>query len=124
MRIILVRGPSDAPERAPEYQEELREFGKSLRAAGATVSQSAITFDSIEGSGYPIGAFAIAIAPFLLSAVKDIVVAWVRVRGGRKVRVKIGDTHVEGHTPEEIEKVLKAAAEFKQSSKPAKRGKP
>ena len=79
---------------------------------------------SIEGSGYPIGAFAIAIAPFLLSAVKDIVVAWVRVRGGRKVRVKIGDTHVEGHTPEEIEKVLKAAAEFKQSSKPAKRGKP
>jgi hypothetical protein len=51
-------------------------------------------------------------------------VAWVRVRGGRKVRVKIGDTHVEGRSPDEIEKLLKVAAEFKQqSNKPAMGGK-
>jgi hypothetical protein len=123
IQIILVPGSGDPPERAPEYQEELRQFGDSLRAEGVTFSQSAITFDSIAGGGYPVGAFAIALATFVPSAVAKIVVAWLRVRNGRKLRVKIGDTHVEGNTPEEVDKLLKTAAEFKQNNKPAKRGK-
>lgn len=122
-QIVLVPGPDDAPERAPEYQDELREFGGSLRAEGVAFSQSAITFDSIEGGGYPVGAFALALAPFVLPAITRIVVAWLRVHSGRKVRVKVGDTYVQAQTSEEVERLLKAAAEFKRDSKSTKRDK-
>jgi hypothetical protein len=122
VRIILVPAPDDAPERAPEYQAELREFGNALRAEGVAFSQSAITFDSIEGGGYPVGAF--AVAALVIPYVTKIVVAWLRVRGGRKVRVKVGDTHVEAQTPEDVERLLKAAAEFKRDSRPKKRDVP
>jgi hypothetical protein len=75
-------------------------------------SQSAITFDAIDAIGYPVGDFMVALAPTILPALAAIVVTWLRVRSGRKVRVKISNTYMEARTPDEIEQLLKAAAEF------------
>ena len=124
LEIILARAPDDPKENDPQYQEELRAFGQSLRAAGVTFSQRAIAFDSIDAHGYPLGDFLVALAPTVLPAVAAIVVTWLRVRAGRKVRVKVGDTHVEARTAEEAEKLLKVAAEFRKNSNPAKRDTP
>jgi hypothetical protein len=117
INIILVGAPDDPAERDPKYQAELTEFSRSLRAAGASVSQSAIVFDSVEGGGYPTGHFAVALASIAMSAITTIVVAWIRQRGKRKVRVKIGSTYAEASTAEDVVRVLEAAAEYERKSR-------
>lgn len=122
VEIELIRSPDDTRELGPEYQMELARFGETLRTSGADVSQHLISLNSVGAGDYLAGTFVLALAGTVVPAVTKIVVAWIRVRAGRKVRVRIGDTYVEAKTAAEAEILLKAAAEHKQTSKLAKCG--
>jgi hypothetical protein len=100
----------------PLFQEELAEFSNSLRTTGLAFSQRARAFDAAGATGYSLAEFAIkSLGPAIISAVAALCGAWTQARNGRKVRIKIGDVEAEGRTIEEIECLLKRAADFRNS---------
>jgi hypothetical protein len=112
--IVLQRAPDDASVNDPEFQKELREFSRSLSAAGVAFSQRAMAFDSADALGFPLAEFVIkALSPAVIPAAAAVCGAWVQARYGRKVRLKIGDIEVEGRTTEEIKTLLGQAADFR-----------
>jgi hypothetical protein len=107
------RAPDDPAENDPKFQEELREFSKSLHATGLTFSQRAIAFDSVDAIGHPLAEFVIGrLGLPLIGAVAHVCATWVKARTGRKLRLKIGDVVAEAETVEDIERLMKQAAEF------------
>lgn len=118
IELTLKRAPDDPPENDPRFQEELVEFSNSLRTTGAMFSQRARAFDAAGAAGYPLAEFAIkTLGPAIISAVAALCGAWAKARNGRKVRIKIGDIEAEGRTTEEIEGLLKRAADFRNSDR-------
>jgi hypothetical protein len=114
IEIELLRAPDDTCVNEPEFQNELREFSRSLHAAGAIFSQRAMAFDSVEALGYPLAEFVIkTLAPAVIPAAAAVCGAWVQARYGRRVRLKIGDVEAEGRTTAEVEDLLKQAASFR-----------
>ena len=117
IELSLKPAPDDPRVNDPKFQEELREFSKSLRIAGVTFSQRSRTFDAIDAQGYALAEFAVKmLVPAAIGAVTAVCVAWVQVRSGRKLRIKIGDVEAEGQTTKEIENLLKQAADFRDSN--------
>ena len=117
IEIILLPASDDPPENAPEFQKELGTFNKSLRSAGVSFSPRAMTFDSVDAVGYQLPEFMITLGPPVIAALAAVCGAWVQARYGRKVRLKVGDVEAEGRTVEEIESLLKRAAEFRDSDR-------
>lgn len=117
----LVRAAADPSENDPEFQKELSRFGAALRDAGVPYSQSAIAFDSVEGLGYPLPEFILAmkvLGPPAIAALATAAGAWVQARYGRKARLKIGDIEAEARTPEEIKGLLQLAKQFQADNSP------
>ena len=105
------------PDGADEvFQEALHQFGAALHEAGVRYSQLAIAFDSADAHGYPLPEFILAIkslaTPAVLTALAGATGAWVQAKLGRKVRLKIGDFEAEGQTVEDIDRLMKQAADF------------
>lgn len=116
IRIKLERAPDDPPENDPKFQEELREFSKSLRTAGVTFSQRGRTFDAIDAHGYALAEYTIKqLAPVAIPAITGAIGILLQARYGRKVRIKIGPVEAEARTIDEIDKLLKRAADFQNS---------
>jgi hypothetical protein len=114
IEIDLQRAPDDASVNEPGFQNELREFSKSLRTAGVTFSQRAMAFDSVDALGFPLAEFVIkTLSPAVIPAAAAVCGAWVQARYGRKVRLKIGDVEAEGRTTKEIENLLRQAESFR-----------
>jgi len=59
---------------------------------------------------YPLPEFVIVLGPAVIAATAAVCGAWVTVRYGRKVGLKIGDMEAEGRTVEEIERLLRQAS--------------
>jgi hypothetical protein len=112
VRIVLVRAPDDPRVSERKFQEELREFSESLRAAGVSFSQRAMAFDSVDAAGYPLPEFLVTLGPPAIAALAAIAGAWVQARYVRKMRLKVGDVEAEGRTEEEIKRLLEHAAKF------------
>ena len=91
VRVVLVRAPNDPKVNEPKFQEELREFSRSLRAAGLSFSQRAMAFDSVDAVGHPLPEFLVTLGPLATAALAAIGGAWVQARYGRKMRLKVGD---------------------------------
>jgi hypothetical protein len=68
IEIVLRRATDDPPEDDPKFQEELREFSKSLDAAGVPYSQQAIAFDEVDAVGYPLPEFLVTLGPPIIAA--------------------------------------------------------
>jgi hypothetical protein len=120
LHLRLIRAPDDLPLVNREYQKELADFAKSLRAAGIESSSGAFAFDTVDGGGGLSGEFilmATAIAPFVTCGA-GVLGAWLHARYGRKVRLKIGEIEAEAQTVAEVERLLKHAEEFQQHNKP------
>lgn len=116
LRLILKRAPDDRPLVNREYQKELADFYKSLRAAGIQCSSQPFAFDAADGGGGLSGEFTLmasAIASFVTGGA-GVLGAWLHARYGRKVRLKIGEIEAEAQTVAEVEKLLKHAEEFQQ----------
>jgi hypothetical protein len=111
--IKLQRAPEDPAENDPKFQEELSEFSKSLRTAGVTFAQRGRAFDAIDAHGYALAEYTIKqLAPVVVPAVTGAIGIWLQARYGRKVRIKIGPVEAEARTIDEIDKLLKRAADF------------
>jgi len=113
VEIKLKRAPDDPKVHEPKFQEELREFSKSLHATGVASSQRGMAFDSVDTPGYPLPEFVLTVIPAVVGAVGAVCGAWVQARYGRKVRLKIGDVEAEGRTVDEINILLQQAADLR-----------
>lgn len=121
--IILLKAPDDPLVNDPKFQEELREFSRSLHTAGISFSQRAMAFDSVEVAGYPLPEFLVTLGPPAIAALAVFGGAWVQARFGRKMRLKVGDIEAEARTEEEIGRLLDRAAKFQASQQKRKAGK-
>ncbi len=116
LEIELVPGTDDPQEDDPTFQNELNVFSGRLRAGSVVYSQSAVAFDAIDGQGYPLAEFAIrTLGPPAIGIVTAAVTGWLAGRAGRKARLKFGDIEAEARTPEEVERLLRSAAAFRDS---------
>src|SRR5579872_5685916 len=112
----LIRADDDPEVPDPDFQRGLSQFRASLRDAEIHYRQTAIAFDSVDASGHPLPEFIFAIrtlAAPTIAALGAVLGAWLQGRYGRKARLKIGDTEAEARTPEEVERLLRTAARFR-----------
>jgi len=113
VRLTLQRAADDPKVNDPAFQAELSAFSAALGAAGITYSQRGMMFDAVGVPGYPLPDYLLTLGPPVIAAAAGACGAWVQARFGRKVRLKIGDVEAEGRSVEEIESLLKLAAEFR-----------
>ena len=101
-------------ERDASYQESLRPISK---AVAPDFHQRAVTFDSVDAHGYPIGEWASALKPAVILSVwaseriVKLLIEWIKAKNGRKIRVKLGDISVEATSPSEVEKIFQLLKE-------------
>ena len=120
LEIELEGALDDWPVSSSEFQGELSIFSKTIRQSGILHSQRAIAFDAVDASGYPLAEFTIrTLGPPAIGIITAAVSSWLAGRAGRKARLKFGDIEAEARTPEEVERLLKAAAAFRASIKEA-----
>ena len=110
VQVVLDRAPDDPKPFSDENQAELRAVDESLRKLDRNfrLAQHPAAWGLV-------GQFVVTLGPPVVAAVAAVAGAWVQARYGRKVRVKFGDIEAEARTPEEVEELLKRAAEFKDS---------
>jgi hypothetical protein len=123
LELRLIAAGDDSPLRSPAYQQDLREFERSLGSRGLKVS-SAI---AISESGSPdtlafivptyLGDFSIKLAGIIGTALATVIGAWLHAKYGRKVRVKVGEIEAEAQTVEEVKKLLDRAQEIQQCNR-------
>jgi hypothetical protein len=111
VKIVLTRAPDDPKVNERSFQEELGSFGAALRSAGVKYTLRGMAFDSADALGFQSPEFQVFLGQ-AVAAVAGLCGAWVQVRYGRKVRVKIGDVEAEGRSVDEIGRLLEQAADF------------
>ena len=114
--LCLERAADDPQPNDTQFQQELGVFSASLHDAGLKFSQRAIAFDAVDGGGYPLPEFVIALQnvlqPAIIAPISALCGAWLQARYGRKVRLKIGDIEAEGRSEKEVAALLQRAAAF------------
>lgn len=111
VEVELEGGADDPSADDRAFQEELATFTRSL--AGVIYSQRGMAFDAVDGQGYGLAEFVIKdLGPSAIGVVTAAVTGWLAGRAGRKARLKFGDVEAEARTPEEVEQLLKSAADF------------
>ncbi|PHY18474.1 hypothetical protein [Caulobacter sp. BP25] len=114
--IELLRAEGDPPVSDAAFQAELGAVTKALRDAGVPFTQTIFTMDAAEGHGYALPEIIMASATLgavAIPALKEVLVAWIQGRNGRRTRLKVGDIEAEGRTDAEVEKLMKIASEFR-----------
>jgi hypothetical protein len=123
--VELESAPDDPPPGDPVFQKELGSFTRSLRNTGLQYKQSHLVMDAVDAGSYALPHFTIAmqalkdLGPAIIGAVAGCTAAWVTARPGRKLRLRIADIEAEGRTMEEIEALLKKAANFQDERRAA-----
>jgi hypothetical protein len=115
-KISFIRSANDAPQFSDEYQRELEELIKELKATDASVSPS---YDMHAAAGISGGLNGdVKVLLEAGSAIGTIVAAWLHGRYGRRAKLKVGDTEAEASTPQEVKELFKQAEAFKQATEP------
>jgi hypothetical protein len=114
-RIVLTRAADDPKVNKRGFQEELGIFSAALRSAGVEFTVRGMAFDSAGAVGYQLPEFMVVLGPAVVAAVAAICGAWVQARYGRGLRVKSGHVEAEGRNVEEIERLLRLAADFQRT---------
>jgi hypothetical protein len=111
--LIFVRAADELSLWAPDYQKELAEFAKGLRAEGITIHSQHFAMDAVDAGGGLTGEFNLLLKAF--GPVVGIAIgAFLKGRYGRKVRLKIGkggEIAAEAQTVEEVNELIKIARE-------------
>jgi hypothetical protein len=111
VEIFLMNSPDDPPVFSPENQAELQSVLHAFRREGIEATPLVMRTDSADAAGGFIGEFLIPFIQASAPTVGVIVAAWIHGRLGRKARIEVGDTKVEATTVEEVDKLLKLAAQ-------------
>jgi hypothetical protein len=114
VELNLLRATDDPTQFSDEYQAELEDFDRGLRRYPLGVTSFAAHQG---GDGTLLGQFIVSLGPAFVTGVAAVAGAWVQARFGRKVRLKFGDIEAEARTPEELEELLKRAAEFRNNKR-------
>lgn len=92
-----------------EFYRDLDGIDKKLRRKASSVTAY---MGGGAGHGNYTGTFLVTIAPGVIAALSAVLGAWLQARYGRKVRLRIGDIEAEGRNLEEVDALLKRAADF------------
>jgi hypothetical protein len=113
IRLTLVRAPGDPSQFSDQHQQTLKSVMDALKREGVQVNPY---FDMQAAGGVSGGLSGLLgiVLPATMPVVGTIIGAWLTVRNGRKVRVKIGDVEVEAGTAEEVERLLEQALKIKE----------
>ena len=123
IELTLIPAPDDPPLRSSEYQRGLRRFADALSAEGIKFGFSLDLIEAATPTGEispPVFLGTFTFAKALVTAVAGFVVAWLKGRSKRKVRLAIGSdgrVSAEAQTAEEVEKLLNKAVEYQQAMK-------
>lgn len=117
-RLILVRAPDDAPLSSPEFQKELTEFTRFLRAKGVQIESRSFALDAAYGGGGLSGEFIIGLTAVSLLAkhLAGPLTTYLKGHPRRKARVEFKEAgqlkSIEAQGAAEIERIIKAATEY------------
>lgn len=117
--VRLVSAPGEAVESAG-YQRELRELENSLSSQGLQPSFSLSRMHAAAGESAAIYS-GVLLLTTISSVAVPCIVAWIKGRSGRKVRLEIGKSgsvKAEAQNVREVEKLVKIASEYQRN--PAK----
>jgi hypothetical protein len=114
LQLDLLPGPDDPPLNSADFQKSLGNFLNSLQEQGLNPSWRAFTRDTVGGGSTLLGEFFIPLAQTLAPAFFTLLGAWLTARGGRKVRLKIGNIEAEATTVQDVEALLQTATKFQE----------
>ena len=107
--LVLLQAEKDESDLfSSEYQAELIQFAKRTEP----VSRRAFTMDDESGGGGLIGEFVFKNAVPVLKILGPVVIAYITGRIGRKVKLKVPGAEIEAHNIDEVEKLLRLAADY------------
>ncbi len=120
--IWLERADDDAPTFSHDHQAELRHVLSALRDKGVEPEAPFMAMDAADAvSGYT-GQLIISLAQIAAPVLTAALVAWLKGRPGRKVRVEFypdgKPKKVEAQTEEQVLKLIKAAREESEPQAP------
>lgn len=127
VELVFVAAPDDPPLRSLRYQKGLHRFADSLKAEGVSFGLGLELMEAAGGEAPTIYTGIFTLAVFLSGPVSRCIVAWLKGRAGRKVRVEIrsdGRHKAEAQTAEEVEKLITKAGEYQQIMSEIIAGKP
>jgi hypothetical protein len=117
-RLRLIRASDDPPLGSQEYQKEIAEFAKSLRAQGVKVSTRHFARNAVGGGGGLSGEFICAVAApgFLAKKLDSPLRTFLKGHFARKARVEFREDGtlktVEAQNVDEADKLINAAAKY------------
>jgi hypothetical protein len=111
IEIKLLPAPDEKTE-SPEYQQALRDLVQSVRANGLKPSVGMRAMDAAGGVSPAVynGGVRLAIltlAPIAIVQLRKLIEAFLKMRAGRKLKLRLGNMTIEGHA-EDVEKLVTA----------------
>jgi hypothetical protein len=113
IEIVLLRAPDDPARDDPAFQQELHTFSKALHDNRVKFSERRMFFDSAAGGGFALGEYLVQLGPGIVTVLGTACVAWLHGHYARKVRLKVGDVEAEARNLQELDALLKRAADFR-----------
>ena len=109
LQISMIPSPEDPPWRSDDYQSELRNLGRTLKADGLEI-QEVGSHPVHPGDPPPIsGEWRVKLGSTLEPALRAPVGSWLQARRGRTAILRIGEIEADIRTVEELGRVLKIA---------------
>ena len=124
LRLFLIPAPDEPPLRSSEFQEELRTFKQALKSQGINASSPSFVRDVVGGGGWSLGEFTLLVATLgtVIVRLSKLIEAFLRIREGRKFKLKYGPLTLEGHA-EDVQKLVTREQVAKMLESPKKSGK-
>jgi len=115
LRLSILPAPGEVVSGA-EFQTELTVFARELKTNGIDARATWYTHDAVGGGGWSTGEFTLLsiLGPVAIVQLRKLIVEVLKMREGRKLKIKGRTTTIEGHvddiqrivTPEQIAKLL------------------
>jgi hypothetical protein len=115
LRFSILPAPGEVVGGA-EFQAELAAFSRGLKTNGIDARATWYTHDAVGGGGWSTGEYTLlsVLVPVAIVQFRKLIVEILKMREGRKLKIKVGTTTIEGHvddiqrivTPEQIAKLL------------------
>jgi hypothetical protein len=112
-QLFLIPAPDDIG--SPAYADRT-DFVESLLTEGIDLEPFfAVESCSAESHWPELGAFLIPLAQMVVPTFGACVITWLKGHPGRQVVMTVGDVKVEARTAEEVQALLRAAAQYKEA---------
>jgi hypothetical protein len=121
VRVSLLPSLDDPPIDSGELQSAFGKFRQFLSISTVPVSTPMFYAAETDAEGY-VGEFIVPLAQALQPPVRMVVSAWVQLRLGRTVQVRIGESYIVAGSIEQAESFLRNAQQLLASISPRENG--